>query len=119
MIDLLRRFSQRYLHWRRPLLIAVAVATVGVLLSLLSDRQHPLSTALIPSLLLLLWSLTGYLVLVTFPQLPGPPGSRMPLLQRWLIHCQRALYSLLALVLLLLSLATSWLSLRLLLLIAS
>ncbi|SHG90926.1 hypothetical protein [Ferrimonas marina] len=113
MIDRLKTLSRKAL-WLRPVSLVVAVSAVAWFsYTVLLGQGSEGDTGLIPSVVLLIWALAGYAMVVTFPFVPDTPSASDGRWARFKVRTVRAVYHLMAWLLLVLTLVGAWLSLRL------
>lgn len=109
MLDFLEKLTAR-LGFLRP--VSLVSASAGLLLLAVSLFTADLQHWLMPSLLLLLWSLLCYSFLTLFRDLPASPSGQAGLLLRLKSRLFRGAYWLLALIFLLLTLGILGMTLR-------
>ena len=103
------------LYWSKPIVVVLGLVFVSVFVaSILGLGGFDTAALLIPSLLGFFWSAIYFILLTMFPSVPPRPGKEVKLLRRIKIRFQRRMYYLLALILIILTMAILFLSLKLL-----
>ena len=113
MIDQLSAFSKKVI-WLRPLSfisIAAAILVFGYVVLFAEGVEK--DVYIIPSLVVVLWSLGCSLVLSFFPYVPPKPDRQMRLFARLKVRLARGGYHLGAWVFCVMSAALVWLTIRL------
>jgi len=114
MIDHLRAFSKKAV-WLKPFFfIATAAAFLVFGYVVLIEEGADKDVYLIPSVVVVLWSLVCTLLLSVFPYAPPKPDKQQRRLERLKIRLIRAAYHLGSWLFCLLSAAALWLSIKLL-----
>lgn len=112
MIDRLRTISQRS-GWLKPLLYVAAGAALVVFgYVIFIESGTATDVYIIPSIVVVLWSLVGLLVLFIFPGVPPEPGRHQRLVKRLKIRLIRMGYHLAAWSFCALSAIVVWLTIR-------
>ncbi|GAA4887051.1 hypothetical protein [Ferrimonas pelagia] len=114
MIDRIRTLSLRLIRLK-PICTGMALVSSLVFgYVVLFEADASKDIYLIPSVMLLLWSLLSLSLLSSFPYVPPTPTGDVRLIKRLKIRLIRLLYHIASWLFLALSMTTLWLSLRLL-----
>jgi hypothetical protein len=114
MIDYLSVFSKKVV-WLKPLFfITTAVAFIVFGYVVLIEDGADKDVYIIPSIVVVLWSLVCSLLLSVFPYVPPKPDNQQRLYKRIKIRLARGGYHLGSLIFCVLSVSVVWLTLRLL-----
>lgn len=114
MIDYLSSFFKKVV-WLKPLFFLTTAAALIVFgYVVLIERGAEKDVYLIPSIIVLLWSLVCSLLLSLFPWVPAKPDKQQRLLKRLKIRLARGVYHIGSWILCVLSAAVVWLTIRLL-----
>ena len=112
MIDRLSAFSKK-LVWLKPLsLIATAAAIMVFGYVVVIEQSAEKDVYLIPSIVILLWSLVCYLLLSIFPHVPPKPEGHLRRFQRLKIRLARGGYHVGSWFFCLLSLSVVWMTVK-------
>ena len=113
MIDSLSKLSRKFV-WLRPLLLIVSfIAFIVFGWVVLFTTGAEKDIYIIPCIVSMLWSISFWLLLSIFPHVPQRTDSKDKLYKRFKIATIRAAYHFVALIFLLLSILTIFLSLKL------
>ncbi|MEX0941349.1 MAG: hypothetical protein WD002_02270 [Pseudomonadales bacterium] len=114
MIDTLQRVSRR-LGFAKPLFVVIGVAALALLtaeiFTEISPDQH--DALLIPSAIVFLWALIGYVGLNTFPAVPQETEEKPGFIARVKLRFARFFYYGLAIVFVVLTLASIYMTYKL------
>ena len=113
MIDSLRKLSKKAVWLKPVLLIASFAAFIVFGFVVLFTSGADKDIYIIPSIVCLLWSLSLWLLLSIFPHVPQRADRKDKFYRRFKIGAVRAAYHMVALVFLLISIFTIFLSLKL------
>ena len=114
MIDRLSAFSKKVL-WLKPLLLVLTVAATIVFgYVVLFEAGVDKDVYIIPSIVVVLWSLICSLVLSIFPYVPPKPDRQQPLFKRVKIRLARGGFHLTSWIFCVLSVSVVWLTIRML-----
>lgn len=114
MIDRLSAFSKRVV-WLKPLFfIATAAAFIVFGYVMLIEEGADKDVYIIPSIVVVLWSLVCSLLLSVFPYVPPKPVQQKRFFKRLKIRLARGGYHIGSWIFCLLSLSVVWLTIRLL-----
>ena len=114
MIDRLSAFASKA-AWLKPLFfIAAAAALIVFGYVVLITEGADKEVYIIPSMVVVLWSLVCVLLLSFFPHVPPKPDQQLRLAQRLKIRLTRGLYHLGAWLFCLLSVSVVWLTIKML-----
>lgn len=113
MIDSLSVFSKKAV-WLKPLFfITTAVAFIIFGYVVLIEKGADKDVYIIPSIVVVLWSLVCSLLLSVFPYVPPKPDKQQRIFKRIKIRFARGGYHLGSLIFCVLSVSVVWLTLRL------
>lgn len=114
MIDFLSALSKKAI-WLKPLfLIIIAVAFIVFGYVVFIEEGADKDVYIIPSIVGVLWALVCSILLSVFPYVPPKPDKQERILKRWKIRLTRVAYHIGSLIFCILSVATVWLTLKLL-----
>jgi hypothetical protein len=114
MIDHLSAFSKKVV-WLKPLLfIATAAAFIVFGYVVLIEKGADKDVYIIPSVVVVLWSLVCSLLLSIFPYVPPKPDKQQRLFERLKIRLARGGYHIASWIFCALSVSFVWLTIRLL-----
>ena len=114
MIDHLSAFSKKVV-WLKPLFfIATATAFIVFGYVVLIEEGADKDVYIIPSVVVVLWSLVCSLLLSIFPYVPAKPDRQQRLFERLKIRLARSGYHIGSWILCVLSVSVVWLTIRLL-----
>ncbi len=114
MLETLARLAIK-LHWSKPLVIVIGACFFGwFCLNIFGVLGTDSDAYLIPSVLGLLWSVLLFFLLTTFLDIPPKPQAEASFLIRLKTRIKRSFYYLLGLIFLLLTIAVSLYSFRML-----
>ncbi len=114
LIDTLRKIAVRIQSLRLPFLLLSLVCLIALVYIVLTSTTHVGDRFLIPSLITLLWSLSGYAFILNFRSVPESDMARKGFFKRLVRRLHRFWYWLLALLFFSTSLALFLISFRLL-----
>lgn len=114
MIDRLQRLSRR-LRFAKPVFAVLGLAAFLTLIAeiFVGIRPDQPDAFLIPSALLFLWALLGYVGLNTFPAVPANTDEKLGPVARMKLTAARVLYYGLAIIFLALTVATLYMTFKL------
>ena len=114
MIDRLSAFSKK-VGWLKPLFFIATVAALIVFgYVMLFEQGQDRDVYIIPSIIVVLWSLVGSLVLSIFPYVPAKPDKQYRFLTRLKIRLARGGFHLGSWIFCVLSAAVVWLTIKML-----
>ncbi len=114
LIDTLRKIAVRIQFLRLPFLLLSLVCLIALVYIVLTSTTHAGDRFLIPSIVGLLWSLSGYAFVLNFRSVPESDRERIGVFKRLTYRLHRFWYWLLALLFFATSLALFFISFRML-----
>lgn len=114
MIDHLRTFSKKAVWLKPAFFIASAAAIIVFGYAVLLEKGADKDVYIIPSVVVVMWSLVGSLFLSIFPYVPPKPDKQQRVFERLKIQLARGVYHIGSWILCALIISAVWLTVRLL-----
>ncbi len=112
MIDKFKNIAEAIKILRVPSIVAGIIGLVSIVVIIFSSSPHEDDVYLVPSIVIVLWSMSSYIFIATFCSIPEKPNKSYRILAKLKHHIYRGWYWLIGLLFIGTTLATLVLSYR-------